>query len=115
MPYFISFHPGTTLADAIALSEYLRDHHLEPEQVQDFYLTPGSLSTAMYYTGYDPLTMEEIHVPKRREKKLQRALLQFWDPRNYQWVKEALTACGRTDLIGCGRHALIAPVPPGRI
>ena len=68
VPYFISFHPGTTLADAVALSEYLRDHHLEPEQVQDFYPTSGSLSTAMYYTGYDPLTMEEIHVPRGREK-----------------------------------------------
>lgn len=114
VPYFISSHPGTTLTDAVALSEYLRDHHLEPEQVQDFYPTPGSLSTAMYYTGYDPLTMEAVHVPKGREKKLQRALLQFRNPRNYPWVKEALIACGRTDLIGRGQHALIAPVPPER-
>ena len=107
VPYFISGHPGTRLEDAILLSEYFRDHHIIPEQVQDFYPTPGSLSTAMYYTGINPLTMESIHVPHTREKAMQRALLQYNHPRNYELVREALVKCHRTDLIGKGPHALI--------
>lgn len=106
VPYFISGHPGTTLKDAIALSEYFRDHHIMPEQVQDFYPTPGSLSTAMYYTGYNPLTMERVHVPKGREKQMQRALLQYRNPKNHELVREALLKCGRRDLI-YGPKALI--------
>lgn len=111
VPYFISSHPGSTLKDAVALAEYLRDHHMEPEQVQDFYPTPGSLSTAMYYTGLDPLTMQPVHVPKGREKKLQRALLQYREPKNYALVKEALIEAGRADLIG-GKNGLIGKNGP---
>ncbi|MDD2414062.1 MAG: YgiQ family radical SAM protein [Eubacteriaceae bacterium] len=107
VPYFISGHPGTRLEDALKLSEYFRDHHVIPEQVQDFYPTPGSLATAMYYTGLNPLTMETVHVPKDREKQMQRALLQYNHPQNYQLVREALELCDRQDLIGDGPHAII--------
>lgn len=109
VPYFISSHPGSTLKDAVALAEYLRDHHLEPEQVQDFYPTPGSRATAMYYTGLDLETLKPIHVPKGYEKRLQRALLQYRDPKNRKFVIEALKRCGREDLIGPGPRCLIHP------
>jgi uncharacterized radical SAM protein YgiQ len=109
VPYFISSHPGSTLRDAVALAEYLRDHHLEPEQVQDFYPTPGSRATAMYYTGLDLETLRPIHVPKGHEKRLQRALLQYRDPKNRKLVVEALKRCGREDLIGPGPRCLIHP------
>ena len=109
VPYFISSHPGSTLQDAVVLAEYLRDHHLEPEQVQDFYPTPGSRATAMYYTGLDLESFQPIHIPKGREKRLQRALLQYRNPKNRSLVIEALKKCGREDLIGSGRKCLIHP------
>ncbi|MSS19609.1 YgiQ family radical SAM protein [Eubacteriaceae bacterium RF-744-FAT-4] len=109
VPYFISSHPGSTLQDAVVLAEYLRDHHLEPEQVQDFYPTPGSRATAMYYTGLDLESFQPIHIPKGREKRLQRALLQYRNPKNRSLVIEALKRCGREDLIGSGRKCLIHP------
>ncbi len=108
VPYLMSSHPGSRLKDAIALAEYLRDHRLNPEQVQDFYPTPGSLSTCMYYTGIDPRTMEEVYVPKTwEEKQMQRALLQYKRPENYNLVYQALTKAGRKDLIGNGPKCLI--------
>lgn len=109
IPYLISGHPGSILASAIELAEYLRDINHHPEQVQDFYPTPGSLSTAMYYTGYDPRTMEEVYVPGRQEKKMQRALLQYHYPQNHHLVKKALKKAGREDLIGYHEKALIRP------
>ncbi|TVQ18638.1 MAG: YgiQ family radical SAM protein, partial [Spirochaetaceae bacterium] len=110
VPYFISSHPGTTLSDAILLAEYFRDHGGTPEQVQDFYPTPGTLATCMYYTETDPRTGVRVPVPKSaREKAMQRALLQFRDPKNHALVREALETAGRTDLIGTGPNCLIAP------
>jgi len=109
VPYFISGHPGSTLRDAIELAEYIRDMGYMPEQVQDFIPTPGSLSTCMYYTELDPRTMKKIHVPKGREKAMQRALLQYKKPENYDLVYEALVKAGRKDLIGYGRECLIRP------
>ncbi|SHJ31559.1 uncharacterized radical SAM protein YgiQ [Clostridium cavendishii DSM 21758] len=110
IPYLMSSHPGSTLNEAIELAEYLRDINYQPEQVQDFYPTPGTLSTAMFYTGLDPLTMEKVYIPKTKEEKaMQRALLQFRNPKNYRLVFEALTKAGRTDLIGFGKKCLIRP------
>lgn len=110
IPYLMSSHPGSTLESAIELAEYLRDIRYQPEQVQDFYPTPGTLSTTIFYTGVDPLTNEEVYVPKtRQEKAMQRALLQFRNPKNYSLVYEALTAAGRRDLIGFGPKCLIKP------
>jgi radical SAM superfamily enzyme YgiQ (UPF0313 family) len=104
----MSSHPGSDLASAIYLAEYLRDIDYRPEQVQDFYPTPGTLSTCMYHTGINPLTMEEVYVPKSmKEKKMQRALLQYTNPKNYHLVYEALTLAGRQDLIGNGKQCLI--------
>jgi uncharacterized radical SAM protein YgiQ len=108
LPYFITGHPGCTLPDAIRLAEYIRDMGFFPEQIQDFYPTPGSVATAMYYTGINPLTMEKIHVPKGREKHQQRALVQYNKPENYQLVYEALTKSYREDLIGNGKKTLIS-------
>ena len=107
VPYFITGHPGCTLDDAIQLSEYIRDHGAVPEQVQDFYPTPGSLATAMYYTGLDPRTMQPVYVPKGIEKRMQRALIQYNKPENYRLVHDALIQAGRQDLIGNSRKALI--------
>lgn len=108
IPYLMSSHPGSTLECAIELAEYLRDINYQPEQVQDFYPTPGTLATTMYYTGLDPMTMKEIYVPKtKHEKAMQRALLQFKNPKFYTLVYEALTQAGRTDLIGNGPKCLI--------
>lgn len=108
VPYLMSSHPGSHLSDAIALAEYLRDHRLNPEQVQDFYPTPGSLSTCMYYTGIDPRTMQKVYVPRTyEEKQMQRALLQYKRPENYKIVYSALVAAGRRDLIGSGERCLI--------
>lgn len=108
VPYLMSSHPGSTLECAIELAEYLRDINYQPEQVQDFYPTPGSPSTAIYYTGIDPLTMKEVYVPKtKHEKAMQRALLQYRNPKFYDLVYEALTTAGRTDLIGDGPKCLI--------
>ena len=113
VPYLLSSHPGSDLAAAIELAEYLRDIRYTPEQVQDFYPTPGSLSTCMFYTGLDPRTMEKVYVPKSpKEKAMQRALLQYRKPSNYKLVYEALTLAGREDLIGYGPKCLIRP--PGR-
>ena len=110
IPYLMSSHPGSTLDSAIELAEYLRDIHYQPEQVQDFYPTPGTLSTTMFYTGLDPRTMKPVYVPKSREEKaMQRALLQFSQPRNYDLVHEALVKAGREDLIGYGPRCLIKP------
>ena len=107
VPYFISSHPGCTLADAVELSEYLKAIHHRPEQVQDFYPTPGTVSTCMYYTGLDPRTMKPIHVPKGEEKRMQRALMQYWLPQNRPLVEKALHICHREDLIGRGGRCLI--------
>ncbi|MDR0879474.1 MAG: YgiQ family radical SAM protein [Clostridioides sp.] len=110
VPYLMSSHPGSTLNEAMELAEYLRDIHYQPEQVQDFYPTPGTLSTTMFYTGLDPLTMKEVYIPKdKKEKAMQRALLQFSYPRNYDLVREALEVSGREDLIGFGPKCLIKP------
>jgi len=113
VPYLMSSHPGCTLRDAVELAEYLRDTGHEPEQVQDFYPTPSTLSTVMYYTGLDPRTMEKVYVPKNpHEKAMQRALMQYRNPANYALVKEALVKAGRTDLIGFTPQCLIRPYPP---
>lgn len=108
VPYFISSHPGCTLNDAIKLAEFLRDIKHQPQQVQDFIPTPGSASTAMYYSGVDIKTFEPIYVPRKlHDKALQRALMQYKNPRNYRLVKEALQKAGRTDLIGNSPRCLI--------
>ncbi|SDK67085.1 YgiQ family radical SAM protein [Natronincola ferrireducens] len=110
IPYLMSSHPGSTLKEAVELAEYLRDLGHMPEQVQDFYPTPGTLSTCMYYTELDPRTMKKVYVPKSaREKAMQRALIQYRKPQNYQLVYEALVKAGRTDLIGFGKNCLIRP------
>ncbi len=110
VPYLMSSHPGSTLSDAIALAEFLRDKNMQPEQVQDFYPTPGSISTCMYYTGIDPRTMKKVYVPKTyEEKQMQRALLQYRKSENYELVKKALIKAGRADLIGFGPKCLIKP------
>ncbi len=110
VPYLMSSHPGSTLEDAIILAEYLRDLGYMPEQVQDFYPTPSTISTCMYYTGYDPRTMEAVYVPVNpHEKAMQRALIQYRNPKNYDLVYEALTKAGRTDLIGFDKKCLIKP------
>ncbi len=110
VPYLMSSHPGSTLNDAIALAEYLRDHHLSPEQVQDFYPTPGTISTCMYYTEIDPRDMKPVFVCKNpHEKGMQRALIQYKRSENYDLVKEALIKAGRADLIGFDEKCLIPP------
>jgi len=112
VPYLMSSHPGSDLKAAIELAEYIKKWGYTPEQVQDFYPTPGSLSTAVYYTGMDPLTGEAVYVPKTpKEKQMQRALLQFGDPKNYEIVKQALLQVGREDLIGNGPECLIGHRP----
>jgi len=100
LPYFMSGHPGCTVTHMIELAEYIRDNNLYTEQVQDFTPTPMSVSTCMYHTGLDPFTMEPVHVPKGREKKIQRALLQYRDKKNRKLVTEGLCDAGREDLIG---------------
>ena len=113
VPYLMSSHPGSTLKEAIELAEYLRDLGYMPEQVQDFYPTPSTSSTCMYYTGLDPRTMEEVYVPTNpHEKAMQRALIQYRNPKNYELVWEALHRAGRTDLIGYDRKCLIRPRKP---
>ena len=113
VPYLMSSHPGSTLKEAVKLSEYLRDLGYMPEQVQDFYPTPSTISTVMYYTGLDPRTMEPVYVPTNpHEKAMQRALIQYRDPKNYALVREALEKAGRQDLIGFGKECLIRPYPP---
>ncbi len=110
VPYLMSSHPGSDLSSAVELAEYLRDLNYTPEQVQDFYPTPGTLSTCIYYTGIDPRTMEKVYVPKSpHEKAMQRALMQYRLPKNYDLVKEALMKAGRQDLIGFDKKCLIRP------
>lgn len=110
VPYLMSSHPGSTLNEAISLALYLRDNKIHPEQVQDFYPTPGTISTCMYYTELDPYTMEPVYVPKTpKDKAMQRALLQYFKPENRALVLEALRRAGRHDLIGTGAGCLIAP------
>ncbi len=110
VPYLMSSHPGCTLKDAVNLAEYLRDTGHSPDQVQDFYPTPGCISTCMYYTGLDPRTMEPVYVTRSyEEKQMQRALLQYRAPKNYALVYKALQKAGRTDLIGYGPKCLIKP------
>lgn len=108
VPYFISSHPGSTLEDAIELAEYLRDTGLRSDQVQDFIPTPGTLSTAMFYSGFNPVTMKKVRSQlSLHDKALQRALLQYRKPQNRELVREALIKCGREDLIGSSKKALI--------
>lgn len=110
VPYFMSSHPGSGLREAIKLAEYIRDMGYNPEQVQDFTPTPGTVSTTIYYTGTDPFTGDKVYVPKSpNEKRMQRALMQYRNPKNYQIVKEALIRAGRNDLIGYGPKSLIRP------
>ena len=112
VPYLMSSHPGSTLNEAISLALYLRDNKIHPEQVQDFYPTPGTISTCMYYTELDPYTMERVYVPKtQKDKAMQRALLQYYLPKNRELVLEALKRAGRYDLIGTGKGCLAAPDP----
>ena len=115
VPYLMSSHPGSTLKEAVKLAEYCRDLGYMPEQVQDFYPTPSTLSTCMYYTGLDPRTMEPVYVPRNpHEKAMQRALIQYRNPKLYDLVAEALEKAGRTDLIGYGSKCLIRPRRDGR-
>jgi len=114
VPYLISSHPGSTIDDAIALAEYLHKRGTPPQQVQDFYPTPGTLSTCMYHTGLDPKTMRPVHVPRTREEKAaQRALLQWSRPENRATVRRALRNAGRDDLIGYGKSCLVRPARKG--
>ncbi len=110
VPYLMSSHPGSTLNDAVDLALFLKKEGLHPEQVQDFYPTPGTISTCMYYTGLDPYTLSEVYVPRSPEqKKEQRALLQYFKPENRDIVERALRKCGRSDLIGYSSECLIKP------
>ena len=111
VPYLMSSHPGSTLKDAVELALFCKKQKIHPKQVQDFYPTPGTISTAMFYTGLDPYTLEEVYVPKsEREKAMQRALLQYFIPENKKQVIAALTAAGRRDLIGNGKNCLVTPM-----
>ncbi len=113
VPYLMSSHPGSTLKDAVELAVFLKKEGVRPEQVQDFYPTPGTISTAMFYTGLDPYTMKEVYVPRSpKEKAMQRALLQSFKPENRALVMEALKRAGRGDLIGTGPQCLIRPDRP---
>ncbi len=110
VPYLMSSHPGSTIKEAVALAEYLRDIGYMPEQVQDFYPTPSTMSTVMYYTGIDPVTTKRVYVCKNpHEKAMQRALIQYRNPKNYELVREALKLAGRDDLIGFDKKCLIKP------
>jgi len=108
LPYFMSGHPGCTIPDMIALAVYIRDNNLYTEQVQDFTPTPMSVSSCIYYSGLDPFTLSPVHVPRGQEKKIQRALMHYRDPKNREWVIEGLTLAGRTDLIGEGSQSLVS-------
>lgn len=110
VPYFMSSHPGSELSDAIELAEFIRDMGYHPQQVQDFIPTPGTLSTCMYYTGIHPLTGEKVYTAKSyEEKKMQRALMQYWLPKNHDIVRKALHMAHREDLIGLGSKCLVRP------
>lgn len=113
VPYLMSSHPGSDLNAAIELAQYVKSMGYNPEQIQDFYPTPGSLSTTIYYIGFNPLTGEKVYTPKTQEEKnMQRALIQFRVPKNYELVKKALIKANRTDLIGNGKDCLIPAHPP---
>lgn len=115
VPYLMSSHPGSTMKEAVKLAEYCRDLGYMPEQVQDFYPTPSTISTCMYYTGLDPRTMKEVYVPKNpHEKEMQRALIQYRNPKHYALVKEALEKAGRMDLIGYSDKCLLKPQGQGK-
>lgn len=115
VPYLMSSHPGSTMKDAVELACFLKKMHIRPEQVQDFYPTPGTVSTCMYYTGLDPYTMQEVYVAKNpHEKAQQRALLQYFSPANAVLVRQALIAAGRRDLIGYGEKCLVLPSEFGK-
>ncbi len=115
VPYLISSHPGSTLRDAVELALYMKKERIHPEQVQDFYPTPGTIATAMYYTGLNPYTLERVYVPRtEKEKRQQRALLQYFKPENAAMVREALVQAGRPDLIGAGSSCLVAAGGGGR-
>ena len=110
VPYLMSSHPGSTLQEAVDLAEYLRDLGYMPQQVQDFYPTPSTISTCMYYTGLDPATLKPVYVTTNpHEKAMQRALIQYRNPKNYDLVHEALVKAGREDLIGFDKKCLIKP------
>ncbi len=112
VPYLMSSHPGSTLKDAVELALFCKEQNIHPKQVQDFYPTPGTISTAMFYTGLDPYTLKEVYVPKTEEEKsMQRALLQYFIPENKQKVIKALIKAGRRDLIGSGKKCLVTPMP----
>ena len=112
VPYLMSSHPGSTLRDAVELALFLKQEGLHPEQVQDFYPTPGTLSTCMFYTGLDPVTLEPVYVPRTPEEKAeQRALLQYFRPENRDKVRRALRRAGRADLIGNGPRCLVPDEP----
>ena len=116
VPYLMSSHPGSTLSDAVKLAEFIKRWNYNPEQVQDFYPTPGTASTVMFYTGLDPFTMKEVYVPKApEEKRMQRALLQCADPKNADLVRIALRKCHREDLIGFDKKCLIKPSYKDRV
>jgi radical SAM superfamily enzyme YgiQ (UPF0313 family) len=113
VPYFIAGHPGSDLRAMIDLALYLKRHDLRPEKVQDFIPGPMDIATCMYHTGLDPTTGKPVYVPKgEKERRLQRALLQYFKPENYADVRMALEQCGRVDLIGSGSNCLIASMPP---
>ena len=114
VPYLMSSHPGSTLKEAVELAVFLKENKIRPEQVQDFYPTPGTISTAMFYTELDPYTMEKVYVPKTpQEKAMQRALLQYFKPQNREIVIEALKKAGRRDLIGSSPKCLVEDVSSG--
>lgn len=115
VPYLMSSHPGCTLSEAVELAVFLKKHNIRPEQVQDFYPTPGTISTAMFYTGLDPYTLEPVFIPRSKEDKaMQRALLQYFKPENKRLVEKALIMAKRRDLIGFGKDCLITPSEQGR-
>jgi len=110
VPYLMSSHPGSTLKEAVELALFLKENNIRPEQVQDFYPTPGTISTCMFYTGLDPYTMKPVYVPRSAEEKaMQRALLQYFKPQNKEIVIKALIKAGRRDLIGQGKNCLVEP------
>lgn len=112
VPYLMSSHPGSTIEDAVELALFLKQQHLHPQQVQDFYPTPGTISTAMFYSELDPYTLQPVFVPKTPEEKaMQRALLQYFRPENHERVRKALLSIGQRDLIGIGEHCLVPPAP----
>lgn len=111
MPYLMSSHPGSTLKDAVELVLFCKRENIHPKQVQDFYPTPGTISTCMFYTGLDPYTLKEVYVPKTEEEKaMQRALLQYFIPSNKPLVIKALIKAGRRDLIGNDKKCLVTPM-----